>query len=161
MLLEGSCHCRAVRFTVETQTPQPFMSCYCSLCRKVGGGGGYAINIMGTTSTLKVDREDAIVDYRVKRYEDDPEKLDTAHRFFCRYCGSMLWAANDLYPDWVYPFASAIDTPLPEPPERVHMMLDYKAPWVLVPEGEHEVRFDTYPRDSIESWHRERHLHVE
>ena len=41
--LEGSCHCGAVRFSVKSHTPQPYMHCYCSICRKTAGGGGYAI----------------------------------------------------------------------------------------------------------------------
>ena len=161
MLLEGSCHCRAATFTAESHTPEPFMLCYCSLCRKVGGGGGYAINIMAEAATLALGDPDAVADYRVRRHEGDPDKLDTAHRFFCRHCGTMLWAANELYPDWIYPFASAIDTPLPQPRERVHMMLDFKAPWAAVPEGPGEARFDRYPSESIADWHRRRGLDVE
>jgi hypothetical protein len=54
----------------------------------------------------------------------------------------------------VHPFASAIDTPLPEPPERVHILLDSKANWVEVPTGPHETHFDHYPELSIEDWHK-------
>ena len=54
MQLEGSCHCGAVRFGVVSHTPYPFMRCYCSICRKTAGGGGYAINIMGDAQTLSV-----------------------------------------------------------------------------------------------------------
>lgn len=46
MKLKGSCHCGAVSFEVESKTPQPFMHCYCTICRKTQGGGGYTINIM-------------------------------------------------------------------------------------------------------------------
>ena len=53
MKLEGSCHCGAVRFSVMSHTPYPFMRCYCSICRKTAGGGGYAINIMGNTATFE------------------------------------------------------------------------------------------------------------
>ena len=35
MKLEGSCHCKAVTFTVESHTPSPFQLCYCSVCRQV------------------------------------------------------------------------------------------------------------------------------
>src|SRR5215510_5287236 len=59
MTLEGSCRCGAVRFTVESHTPYPYQRCYCSICRKQDGGGGYAINIMGDADTLKVEGEDA------------------------------------------------------------------------------------------------------
>ena len=51
MKLEGSCHCRAVRFSLDPQSPYPDMRCYCSICRKTGGGGGYAINLMGDAAT--------------------------------------------------------------------------------------------------------------
>ena len=45
MLFEGSCHCGAVRFRAESPTPYPYQACYCSICRKTAGGGGYAINL--------------------------------------------------------------------------------------------------------------------
>ena len=57
MRLDGSCHCGGVRFRVESHTPYPFMRCYCSICRKTQGGGGYAINIMGEADTLEVRGE--------------------------------------------------------------------------------------------------------
>jgi len=41
MELEGSCHCGAVRFRVSSGEPCPFNLCYCSICRKTAGGGGY------------------------------------------------------------------------------------------------------------------------
>ena len=60
MTLDGSCRCGAVRFTVESHTLYPYQRCYCSICRKQDGGGGYAINIMGAANTLKVEGEAAI-----------------------------------------------------------------------------------------------------
>ena len=45
MLLEGSCHCGAIHFRVRSAHPYPFNLCYCNICRKTGGGGGYAINL--------------------------------------------------------------------------------------------------------------------
>src|SRR5512138_2249626 len=66
MKLEGSCHCKAVRFTVEAPSPVPFMRCYCSICRKTAGGGGYAINLGAARDTLRVDGEDALSVYRAR-----------------------------------------------------------------------------------------------
>ncbi len=57
MKLEGSCHCRAVRFSVMSHTPYPYQLCYCSICRKTAGGGGFAINLMGDHQSLKVRGE--------------------------------------------------------------------------------------------------------
>lgn len=41
MMLDGSCHCRAVRFAVASHTPYPYQRCYRSICRKTGGGDGH------------------------------------------------------------------------------------------------------------------------
>jgi hypothetical protein len=37
MLLDGSCHCGAVKFRVESPETYPFLRCYCSICRKTAG----------------------------------------------------------------------------------------------------------------------------
>jgi hypothetical protein len=164
MLLEGSCHCGAVKFSVESHTPYPYMRCYCSICRKFAGGGGYAINIMGDAATLKVEGEENISIYRVRLSEakkGQEPKLSPMRRHFCRACGSALWGFDPRWPELVHPFASAIDTPLPRAPERVHIMLDSAAPWVEVPSGKREVHFPEYPEQSIEEWHRQRDLWVE
>ena len=58
--LEGSCRCGAVSFSFDSHTPYPYQRCYCSICRKSAGGGGYAINIMGVADTLKVKGRRAI-----------------------------------------------------------------------------------------------------
>jgi len=61
----------------------------------------------------------------------------------------------------VYPYASAVHTPLPVPSEQVHIMLDFKAPWVEVPTGENHQHFKRYPDESIEDWHRRHGLYIE
>ena len=57
------------------------------------------------------------------------------------------------WPELIHPFASAIDTPLPTPPERVHLMLGSKAPWVVPTVGKRDQRYDEYPREAIAEWH--------
>ena len=47
MQLKGSCHCGAVKFSLQSDSPVPFMHCYCSICRKTAGSGGYAIRSAG------------------------------------------------------------------------------------------------------------------
>jgi len=147
MLLRGSCHCRAVRFSVRSETPYPYLWCYCSICRKTAGGGGYAINIMGRADTLKVKGATRI--YRAMR--------SGGERHFCPKCASALWVFDKRWPEWIYPFASAIDTPLPKPrpKERQLIFLGSKASWAEVPEGK---RFREYPKEAIVDWHRKRGL---
>jgi len=112
MLLEGSCHCGGVRFRLQSRHPYPFNLCYCSICRKTGGGGGYAINLGGDHETLEVEGRERLSVYRaVIGGEQSP-----AERIFCTRCGAALWVWDARWPELVHPFASAIDTALPAPP---------------------------------------------
>ena len=158
MKLDGSCHCGAVRFSVVTHTPLPYMHCHCSICRKTAGGGGYAINIMADAASLEVTGADSLGIYQA-RLEDG--SISQSKRHFCSACASYLWAADERWPDWVYPFASAIDTALPKPPAREHIFLDAAAPWIKIPEGADDPNFATYPGLSIEDWHRGRGLYLD
>ena len=162
MLLDGSCHCGAVRFRVESKTPYPYQACYCSICRKTAGGGGYAINLGADAETLEIEGEENLSVYNAKLYDSGtPEELPVseAERNFCRFCGSFLWLYDPRWPDLVHPFASAVDTPLPKPPERVRLMLNYAAPWCEIPENGNERHFPEFPEDSLEEWHRRHNLY--
>lgn len=162
MKLEGSCHCGAVKFSVVSHTPYPYMRCYCSICRKTAGGGGYAINIMGEAATLSVRGAKHVSVYRARMREKGGARatLSPARRHFCARCGSALWVFDPRWPEWVYPFASAIDTPLPKPPEEVEMMLHFAAPWADVPSGNTHTHFRGYPAEGIADWHAKRGLGV-
>jgi hypothetical protein len=162
MKLEGSCHCGAVRFTVSSHTPVPYQLCYCSICRKQQGGGGYAINLGADARTLEIEGKEHLGVYRAK-IEDDERSIretSTGERNFCRECGTALWLYDQTWPDLVHPFASAIDTDLPEPPEKVHLMLKYKANWVEPDIHKKDATFELYPEDSIADWHKNRGLWV-
>jgi hypothetical protein len=149
MLLEGSCHCQAVRFRLQSRHPYPFNLCYCSICRKTAGGGGYAINLSGDHASLEVTgRRHLRVYHAVIDGEESP-----AARQFCGRCGSALWVWDLRWPELVHPFASAIDTDLPAAPERTHLMLGSKASWVPVERGPRDQDFDGYPEESIGAWH--------
>lgn len=158
MKLQGSCHCRAVTFEVESYTPYPFMRCYCSICRKTAGGGGYAINIMGQADTLKIRGKKAISIYHAKMYNKRSKRTprSSGSRHFCKYCASCLWISDPQWPQWIYPFASCIDTPLPKPPEQYCILLNSKANWCEPPpKGKKNKHFEKYPDISIEDWHKQ------
>ena len=71
MQLEGSCHCGKVRFSVHASQPYPFNLCYCSICRKTDGGGGFAINLGADNETLQVQGEEHISVYRADVLDGD------------------------------------------------------------------------------------------
>ncbi|MBK1624812.1 GFA family protein [Afifella marina] len=161
MTLKGSCRCGAVHFSVESHTPQPYQLCYCSICRKTAGGGGYAINLGGLAATLKVDGREAIKVFRAEIDRGGHCEVSTGERNFCRHCATALWLFDPTWPELIHPFASAIDSELPIPPERVHLMLGSKANWVVPDIGPNDQTFEGYPEESLEGWHKSRGLWVE
>ncbi|KAL2912819.1 hypothetical protein HK105_207706 [Polyrhizophydium stewartii] len=186
--LHGSCHCGRVVFTVDTFTPYPYMVCHCNTDTKTAGLG--TANIMGEAKTLAVGGRDpsALKVYRASKAsrdrappatlplhpsadavaglaaEESPEHLSTHQRHFCGHCGTALWAFDERWPDWVYPFAIAIDAPLlpaVPPADQVHICLDFRRAYgPHIPDGVPESqRFAHYPVESIEGWHKKRGLY--
>lgn len=151
MLLKASCHCQAVRFGVESREPVPFMRCYCSICRKTAGTGGFAINLGADHATLKVDGIENVSVYRATMQDGQPS---SGHRHFCKLCGTSLWLWDPTWPELVHPHAGAIDTPLPVPPSVTHMMLGSKPDWVEAHVKPGDEPFDAYPQESLAQWHR-------
>jgi len=156
MLLEGACPCGSISFNVESHTPAPYQLCYCSICRKQQGGGGYAINLGAIFSTMKVKGKSSIGVYRAEIEDEERPHCETStgERNFCKRCGSALWLYDPTWPELVHPFASAIDTDLPVPPQRTHLMLKYKANWVRPNIAKGDLEFELYPEESIADWHR-------
>jgi hypothetical protein len=155
MLLEGSCHCGAVKFTVQSHEPVPFMRCYCSICRKTAGTGGFAVNLGADRRSLQVTGGENLAVYQARLEED---KRSTGERNFCKLCGSALWLYDPTWPELVHPHAGAIDTPLPTPPDVTHMMLGSKPDWVDVHVRPADETFDEYPEESLADWHRRHKL---
>jgi hypothetical protein len=152
MRLDGSCQCGGVRFHVESDTPYPFMICYCSICRKTSGA--VTSNIMGKRDTLTISGKRLLkVHHAVMRAPGKRATRSSAERWFCGRCGSHLYLLDDRWPEGVWPNAAAIDTPLPVPPEHVQIMLRYKPDWVPMLEDDPGTRHQEYPRVSIAGWH--------
>ncbi|TFZ03499.1 GFA family protein [Ramlibacter rhizophilus] len=150
MHLEGSCHCGKVGFSVEATEPVPFMRCYCSICRKTAGAGGYAINLGAATHSMKVRGKRFLRIYQARL---ESGEVSEARRYFCSNCGSALWLWDPRWPELVHPHAGAIDTPLPVPPGNVHIMLGSKASWVAAEGHAADPRFEAYPDFSLAEWH--------
>lgn len=153
--LEGSCRCGAVVFSCDSHTPVPYQLCYCAICRKTAGGGGYAINLGADSRGLTIGGKSAIGVYRAKIDPDNGVcEVSTGERNFCKRCATALWLYDPTWPHLLHPFASAIDTPLPKAPRRTHLMLAFKPDWVPLEADTDDLMFDHYPEESIEAWHR-------
>ncbi|EHR70707.1 hypothetical protein BurJ1DRAFT_1852 [Burkholderiales bacterium JOSHI_001] len=156
MHLEGSCHCGKVKFSVESDSPVPFMRCYCSICRKTAGDGGYAINLGAIAWSMKVTGKRSLRIYRASLPSEGGSgtHLSSARRYFCAHCGSALWVWDPTWPELVHPHAGAIDTSLPVPPESVHCLVGSKAPWVRIEGNPNDQQFEHYPSMSLAQWHK-------
>src|SRR5262249_23240459 len=88
----------------------------------------------------------------------DDDKCSTAQRHFCKLCGTALWLYDPTWPDLVHPHAGAIDTPLPNAPDRIHMMLDSKPDWVEAHVRPADQAYDDYPDESLAEWHQRHRL---
>ena len=82
MAYEGSCHCGAVTFEVESELPTKAMSCNCSHCRRKG----FLLTFVpGNQFTLK-SGEDALTEYRFYKHV-------LSHQF-CATCGCQPFASG-------------------------------------------------------------------
>ena len=69
--------------------------------------------------------------------------------------------ADPNWPTNFYPFASAIDTPLPRPEEHTELMTRYAEPWAAIAQGGNVNSFELYPDEGIEDWHKIRGLYAD
>jgi hypothetical protein len=71
----GSCHCGAVRYTVELDLSQPVMSCNCSVCSRSG-------TLLTFVPIEKLNLEqgsESLTDYQFNKH--------VIHHLFCKTCG--------------------------------------------------------------------------
>ena len=109
------------------------------------------IKVMGEKNHLGIYRA-------ILREAGQRSKRSKAMRHFCLKCGSALWLWDPRWPELIHPHASAIDTPLPKPPEIVEAALDYAASWVDVPKQRGHVHCGQWPNESLAEWHERHHL---
>lgn len=154
--LSGSCYCKAVTFTVHSSEPIPFNQCYCSICRKTAGAGGYAINLGADFDTLQINGRENIGMFHANLTDEKTGEIvqSKAERSFCKKCGSALWVWSPEWPKQLHPHASAIDTDLPQPPQKWHMMLGSKASWDIPCIHDGDRKFDEFPDESLADWHK-------
>jgi len=76
----GSCHCGAVRYSVEADLSQPVYACNCSMC---GRSGALLAFVPMTKFTLE-QGTDVLSDYQFHKHN--------IHHLFCKVCGIKSFA---------------------------------------------------------------------
>lgn len=83
---QGSCHCGAVRFEVETDFPELTL-CDCSICRKKN-----ALMVKVHESRFRLlAGADSLTEYQFHTH--------TAHHYFCKVCGIYPFHRKRTAPD--------------------------------------------------------------
>jgi len=129
------------------------MLCYCSICRKLCGGG-FGVNIRGLKKNMKVTGARSIKRYRAVMGKG---KRSGAVRAFCGACGSHLWLEEPKhYPNEFWPNAGVIDTALPLPKEFALIFVGDRPQWAPMPKP--SSKHQGYPSFTILQWHEKRGL---
>jgi hypothetical protein len=74
MAFQGSCHCGAVKFTVDADLPKQAMSCNCSICRRKG-----VLMSFFPVGKVKVEGEGQLEPYQFNKHR--------ITHWFCKTCG--------------------------------------------------------------------------
>jgi hypothetical protein len=88
MSYEGSCHCGAVAFSVNTEMPTKALSCNCSICRRKG----LLLAFVPMDQFELKSGEDALHSYKFNTHRIEHQ--------FCAVCGTEPFAAA-MTPDGV------------------------------------------------------------
>jgi len=83
----GSCHCGAVRFTIETDFPE-LTTCDCSICRRKNA---LMVKVPEDRMTIHSGME-SLTEYRFH--------TQTARHFFCKTCGIYPFHRKRVTPDF-------------------------------------------------------------
>ena len=84
---DGSCHCGAVRFTIETDF-QELPTCDCSICRRKNA------------LTVKVPEQHMTVHSGSENLAEYRFHTGTARHFFCKTCGIYPFHRKRVTPDF-------------------------------------------------------------
>ena len=76
----GSCHCGAVKYTVELDVSAPTISCNCSMC----GRSGTLLQFVSPDQFRLESGETNLTDYQFNKH--------VVHHMFCRTCGIKPFA---------------------------------------------------------------------
>jgi hypothetical protein len=123
LVLEGSCHCGAVRFEV-TEDFSTVRVCHCTTCKKLSGGVGTTNGRVRTEAIKVVQGRELIRTYQ-------PGEGST--KSFCSQCGSNLFGGGWPESEESSVRISAIDSPFERKPEG-HTWVRSVAAWEILPD---------------------------
>ena len=130
-VLEGGCHCGAIRYRVEREAATHVL-CHCTDCRRHAGApmvGWTMYASSGCTTTRGTPKIYASSEH--------------GRRYFCADCGTGLFYKNDKVLPGIIDIQSATYDDPTAVPARVHIQTAERIPWM---KHAHELpAFERYP----------------
>ena len=120
-LLQGSCNCGAVKFTLA-QPPTDPTACHCTQCRKQSGHFFASANL--PKSALEVAGAENITWY---------QSSEKVRRGFCSQCGSWLFW-EPVFRDWTSVALGSLESPTEITLER-HIFVAHKGDYYAITDG--------------------------
>ncbi|MBF8778742.1 GFA family protein [Pseudomonas fulva] len=120
-VLEGGCHCGALRYRLEGE-PSDVAHCHCSICRRVSGGL--------VVTWLSLPRAGFQWLKGTPRCHIAPPSCS---RYFCGDCGAHVALMTRHSPDTVDITVATLDQPERVRPRR-HIWTDSRLPWLHLDE---------------------------
>ena len=129
---EGGCSCRKLRYRMNAN-PLIVHACHCRQCQRVTGSA-FVMNALVEKSQVETLCGD-IAGFRF------PDTYHTA--FFCPECATYVWSEykSGRFNDCWFIRVGTLDEPDRLPPS-VHIFIESKQPWVIIPEE--EPRFERF-----------------
>lgn len=109
MLIHGSCHCEAVRFTAEID-PTQVTVCHCSDCQVLSGAPMRAI--------VRATIGDFALQGTVKAYTKTAQSGQHRDQVFCPVCGTPLYGCAAQNPEFVVIRLGCVSEREQLPPQR-------------------------------------------
>jgi hypothetical protein len=118
--IQGSCHCRAVRYRVAGEIVS-VVNCHCGLCRELSGSA-FTSYVVVKEADLTLEQGES----SLSRYD----ATETATRHFCRNCGTPMFNTNPgKYPSLKMVYLGTASSAAELVP-RINVFCESKLPWV-------------------------------
>ncbi len=120
-MIEGSCLCGAVRYTIEGRT-SPVWICHCTKCQRNTGSAFHASAICRASQFSWTNGEDSI-----REYADTPDYV----KHFCTTCGSPVPSIME-GGELIFLHAGSLVFDDEAPLIQFHIFCEDKAPWLEI-----------------------------
>ncbi|MCB1647384.1 MAG: GFA family protein [Pseudomonadales bacterium] len=115
-MIEGSCLCGNVTYKITSKISD-VVHCHCVTCRKAHGSA------FSSVASVPIDGFELKGRDQLNRYESSSGK----HRFFCKTCGTQVYAKRDKKSNIILRLGS-LDTPIPSD-ELAHTWVSHSVEW--------------------------------